>query len=55
MTGPIAEVDAEDLDKMYEFLVSAEVVEGPPGFRELVAVLWPELLHKVKPPFAEMH
>jgi hypothetical protein len=25
------------------FLVNAEVVEGPPGFRELVAELWPEL------------
>jgi hypothetical protein len=27
--------------------VNAEVVEGPEGLRDLVAELWPELLHKV--------
>jgi hypothetical protein len=46
--------DAE-LDELREFLVEADVVEGPSVFRELVAQLWPELLHKVKPPRSEMH
>ena len=49
------EIASNDLDEIYEFLVSAEVVEGPPEFREIVAKLWPELLHKVKPPASEMH
>jgi hypothetical protein len=55
MTGPSTEINTDDLDEMYEFLQSVEVVEGPPGFREIVAELWPELLHKVKPPISEMH
>jgi len=49
------ELDTDDLTEMYDFLVNAEVVEGPPGFREIVAELWPQLLHKVKPPISEMH
>src|SRR3954468_7026817 len=55
MTSPSGELDTDDLNEMYEFLVNAEVVEGPPGFREIVAELWPDLLHKVKPPISEMH
>jgi hypothetical protein len=31
MTGPSTEIDSDDLDEMYDFLQSAEVVEGPPG------------------------
>jgi hypothetical protein len=52
---PTTEVDTDDLHALYEFLVDAEVVDGPPGLRELVAELWPELVHKVKPPLSEMH
>jgi hypothetical protein len=55
MTGPATEVETDDIDEVYEFLLNAEIVEGPPGFREMVAELWPELLHKVKPPISEMH
>jgi len=50
-----AEIDVDDLNEMYDFLVNADVVEGPPVLREIVAELWPELLHKVKPPISEMH
>jgi hypothetical protein len=49
------EVEIKDLDQIYEFLLDADVVEGSPEFREIVAELWPELLHKVKPPRSEMH
>jgi hypothetical protein len=51
----VIETDTDDLDEIYEFLPSAEVVDGPPGFREIVAKLWPEMLYKVKPPVSEMH
>ena len=49
------EVDCDTLDQMYELLLEADVVDGPPGLRDVVASLWPELLHKVKPPRSEMH
>jgi hypothetical protein len=49
------EIDVDDLNEVYDFLVNADVVEGPPALREIVAELWPELLHKVKPPISEMH
>ena len=48
-------VDCDDLDQMHELLLEADVVEGPPGLREIVAEMRPELLHKVKPPLREMH
>lgn len=46
---------ADDLRGIYEFLESAEVVEGPDALWEMVSLLWPELLHKVKPPRELMH
>jgi hypothetical protein len=52
VTKAIAKIEAEE---MYEVLLNADVVEGPAGFREIVAELWPDLLHKVKPPISEMH
>jgi hypothetical protein len=49
------EVDCDTLEEMYELLSEADVVDGPPELREMVAAFWPELLHKVKPPRSEMH
>jgi uncharacterized protein YgbK (DUF1537 family) len=48
-------VNCDDLEQMHELLLEADVVEGPPGLREILAEMWPELLHKVKPPVSEMH
>ena len=45
----------DDVDAIHQLLVSNEVVDGPPELRAMVAALWPELLHKVKPPHSEMH
>ena len=48
-------VDCDYLDQMHKLLLEADVVEGLPGLRAIVAEMWPELLHKVKPPVSEMH
>jgi hypothetical protein len=44
-----------ELEELHEMLRDADVVDGPPGLKELVQELWPELVHKVKPPKSEMH
>ena len=44
-------IDCDDLNQMHELLLEADVVEGPPGLRKIVAEMWPELL----PPLDEMH
>lgn len=44
-----------ELEELHETLLEADVVDGPPGLRDLVEELWPELVHKVKPPVSEMH
>ena len=49
------EVPCDDLDEMFELLIEADVVDGPPGLREIVEEMWPELAHKVKPPRSKMH
>jgi len=48
-------LDLSDLDRVHAFVTSAVVVDEPPPLRALVALHWPELLHKVKPPIEEMH
>jgi hypothetical protein len=48
-------VETGDLDEILDFLIDADVLEGAPELREIVEELWPELLHKVKPPRSEMH
>jgi hypothetical protein len=55
MTVQQVELNTDDPEELYEFLVHAEVVEDPLGFREIVAELWPKLLHKVKPPLSQMY
>jgi hypothetical protein len=40
---------------IHDFLEDAEIVEGPDEFYSIVEELWPELLHKLKPPRARMH
>jgi hypothetical protein len=44
-----------DLQGIHDLVEDAELVEGPDELYEIVAELWPELLHKVKPPRALMH
>ena len=51
------EIEAHELDaqELYDFIENADMVEGSDELYELVSKLWPELLHKVKPPRALMH
>ena len=43
------------MEEVREFLVQAEIVEGPDELYAIVSERWPELLHKVKPPRSLMH
>jgi len=49
------ELVSNDVDGIHDFIESADIVEGPEELFELVKGLWPELLHKIKPPRALMH
>jgi hypothetical protein len=48
-------LDLNDLESVHAFVRSAVVVVGPPVLHALVALHWPELLHKVKPPATKVH
>jgi hypothetical protein len=47
--------EEDDIEGMYDFIAQADIVEGPDELWLIVSELWPELLHKVKPPRALMH
>jgi hypothetical protein len=49
------EFSKDAVEELHRELLSCEVVEGPPELRELVEELWPDLLHKLKPPRELMH
>ncbi len=49
------EINTDDVEAIHDFIVEAEIVEGSEELYAIVADLWPELLHKVKPPRALMH
>ena len=44
-----------DVQDLHDFIEDADLVEGPDELYAIVSELWPELLHKVKPPRALMH
>jgi hypothetical protein len=48
-------LSADDLAGIHDALVDADIVEGPDELWEMVSLLWPELLHKLKPPRRLMH
>jgi hypothetical protein len=45
----------DDPERIHDFIQDADIVEGPDELYTMVATLWPNLLHKVKPPRALMH
>jgi hypothetical protein len=47
--------DPDDLDGIYEYLMSADAVQATEEMRALVAERWPELLHKLVPPREKLH
>jgi len=49
------DVSEVDLQGLRDFVVRNEVVSGGDELYAIVAELWPELLHKVKPPRSLMH
>jgi hypothetical protein len=53
--GSALPIHPDDIEEVRQKLITHDVVDGPPELRDVVATLWPELLHKVKPPLSEMH
>jgi len=49
------DVVEEDIQGIHDFVRDAEIVEGSDELYAIVAEVWPELLHKVKPPLSSMH
>jgi hypothetical protein len=45
----------DDIQSIHDFIADADLVAGPDELYAIVQVLWPELLHKVKPPRSLMH
>lgn len=48
-------LDDDELERIRLLIVAHEIVDGPPILRRVVEALWPELLHKIKPPREQMH
>ena len=48
-------LDGGDLKGVHDFIQDADIVEGPDELYAIVAELWPDLLHKIKPPRSLMH
>jgi hypothetical protein len=44
-----------EVQGLHDLIEDADLVEGPDELYAIVSELWPELLHKVKPPRALMH
>jgi hypothetical protein len=49
------DLTADDVQGIHDFIVDADIVDGPDELYAIVQQLWPELLHKVKPPRSLMH
>jgi hypothetical protein len=48
-------MDDDELETIRRLIIAHEIVDGPPILRRVVEELWPELLHKIKPPRELMH
>jgi hypothetical protein len=48
-------LDDEEQERIRLALLENEVVTGPPLLMRVVEELWPDLVHKVKPPRELMH
>ena len=49
------ELVTDDIEGIHDFIRDAEIVEGRDELWEILSQLWPELLHKIKPPRAVIH
>jgi hypothetical protein len=43
------------IDAIYQTLLESDIVQGPDELYALVEELWPQLLHRLKPPRWRMH
>ena len=53
--GDLKPGDDDKLEQIRQFVAARDIVELPDAYYYMVEALWPELLHKVKPPRELMH
>lgn len=44
-----------DVREIRDFIDDADIVDGPEELYAIVSALWPDQLHKIKPPRSLMH
>ena len=54
-TFVLNDTEGDKLEQIRQFIIEHDIVEVPPMVYRFVEALWPDLLHKVKPPLEMMH
>jgi hypothetical protein len=51
----LSDIEGNELAEIRQFIIDHDIVEVPPTVYHFVEALWPDLVHKLKPPIEMMH